>query len=114
MMVTIDGITCSDYNPGKLGTLATFCQFSTLFLCLIYRFLKPQSLEYEDGQALRGSGGQENLCEKESLVGTVGKLDSSIECQRKEGISRHLTGRNKPSKTWNLAGRKEVTLESES
>lgn len=97
MMVIIDGVTCFDCTPGKVGTLATFCQFSTLFLCLIYRFLKSQSLEYQDGQVLRGSGGQENLCEKEGLEGTLGKLDSSIECQRKEGISRHLTGRNKPS-----------------
>ena len=92
-MLIIVGITCFDCPPGKIGTLAAFCQFSTLFLCLIYRFLKSQSLEYQDVQALGSSGGQEKLCEKGGLAGSVGKVDSGIECQRKEGISRHLTGR---------------------
>lgn len=64
MVVVIVGITCFDCPLGKVGTSAAFCQFSTLFLCLIYRFLKSQRLEYQDVQALRGSSGQENLCEE--------------------------------------------------
>lgn len=88
MMVIVGTMTCFDCPLGKTGALAAFCQFSALFLCLIHRFSKSQSLEYQDVWALRVRGGQEHLWKKEDLADAVDKVDRGTECQRKEGTSR--------------------------